>query len=390
MSASVEREAVIVIGTLGDGSRLEWLAEDGAVIYVGSDPRCRWRLAAPGVAPFHWQLCWFGGRLWMAELEPRMAREAGWMAAPVGVVMRLGGSAMVLGVSSSARTSVSLRAVSATPAPAAPSVRAPVVAKGAVRGAVHRALIPRAARASQPVNTASGVVDPDATQLVEPDQLRALPVFGPPGRAMPAMPVSPFADPGAAPPAARVAPAGRGGVALEEMFIVPAEVAVAAPRPPGPLARLAVVVPLRPLLALLIAGGAALLVFLPESLHANRNQRPAATLPARRPPPEADIEMRGVPPEPARSASENVAARDLASGRLEEALDDYRALQTEVPDQPVFRDFAAVIERRIKARCVNGNCAEGSEKAAAAARAAEAGNVLMKPEEAARAVEAIR
>jgi hypothetical protein len=432
MSSSAERESVLVTATLDDGSRLEWLAGDGAVIYVGSDPRCRWRLGSAGVAPFHWQLCWFRGRLWMAELELRMAIEAGWMAAPLGVVLRLGGTAVMLSVSTapSEATAIGLGpsleqpsdslmrerpeeprwgpqiapALAAAPSVASAEQTRPG-AHAAVRGAVHRAyapappsshapprahsaLIRRHAPVPQAVNAVSGVVDPDATQLVDADALRALPVFGPPGRSMPprrtAAPL-----PGVAP---RVAPP-RPGDGLEDLFIVPAEVAAAPPRPPSPLARLGAVVPLRPLIALIVAGGAAVLVLMPESLHANRDKRPPATLPARRPPPDVEIEMRGVEPRPARSAAESVAARDLASGRLEEALVDYRALQAEVPEDPVFRDFATVIERRIKARCVSGGCAEGSERAAAAARATGAaplGDELMTAGKAAAAVEAVQ
>lgn len=421
---------MLVTATLDDGSRLEWLAGDGAVIYVGSDPRCRWRLGSAGVAPFHWQLCWFRARLWMAELEPRMAIEAGWMAAPLGVVLRLGGNAVMLSVSTapSEATSMGLGPSLEQPSDSlmrerpeetrwgpqiAPALAAapraqpePVtrVAQVSVRGAVHRsftptapapqvpprvhsALIRRHPPVHQAVNAVSGVVDPDATQLVDPDALRAMPVFGPPGRSMPPG-RSPAPLPGVAP---RVVPPAREG-GLEDLFIVPAEVAAAPPRPPGPLARLGKVVPLRPLIALIVAGSAAVLVLMPESLHAKRDKRPPATLPAQRPPPDVEIEMRGVKPHPARSAAESVAARDLASGRLDEALADYRALQAESPDDPVFRDFAIVIERRIKARCVNGTCAEGSERAAAAARAAGAapGDELMTAEQAAGALEGVQ
>jgi hypothetical protein len=187
--------------------------------------------------------------------------------------------------------------------------------------------------------------DPDATQLVAPDDLRAIPAFGPRSsgqqRAM-----APSGEP------------RQGTPALEEMFIVPAQQPLPPPKGPGPLARITAVVPARILIALVAAGSMAVISFLPES-HAEHEQAAPAALPARRPPPEVEIEVRAVKPDRKRADAEAAAAKDLASGRLEQAIDGYRQLQEAAPDDPVFRDFTTVIERRVKSRCPEGDCVEG-------------------------------
>jgi len=326
MSRQSEREAVIVRGVLDGGRRLEWRATDSNTIYVGSDPRCQWRLDDEGVAPFHLHLCWYGQRLWMSELAGRPAATPGgfrWTIAPVGVVLRLGGTVILFEVG--------------VPAPRLSD------SDPTYHG---RDTIP-----DQTFVTFRADEDPNATQLVEPDELRALPSFGPPAMLAPAwshqVPQRPEA------------PVPR---ALEEMFIIPVEQVAPPPRPPGRLARAISAMPLRVTIALLAASSAALVVFLPESLHATHNTAPLAVLPPRRPPPDPQIDIRAVEPDPdkARARTEREAARDLAAGRLEEALGRYRELQEAVPDNPVFRDFASVVARRVRDRCKQGNCKEES------------------------------
>jgi hypothetical protein len=186
--------------------------------------------------------------------------------------------------------------------------------------------------------------DPDATQLVAPDDLRAIPAFGP--RASGQLRATARS---AEPP---------GTPALEEMFIVPAQQPLPPAKGPGPLARITAVVPARILIALVAAGSMAVISFLPES-HAEHEQAAPTALPARRPPPEVEIEVRAVKPDGKRADAEAAAAKDLASGRLEQAIDGYRQLQEAAPDDPVFRDFTTVIERRVKSRCPEGDCVEG-------------------------------
>lgn len=340
MSRHAERETVIVCGVLEAGRRLEWRPTEAMTIYVGSDPSCEWRVIADGVAPFHWQLCWYGNRLWMAEVGPRRAAGPGrfhWTMAPIGTVLRLGSAVIVLET-----------------AALAPGRRAFDAEHNHARrtGPSDPTLLMHTA----PTRHSSRSVDPDTTLLVDADELRNLPLFGPPQST----------GPRERPRAASRPPAAWGGTqSLEEMFIVPADQAAPPPKRPGPLARVVAVVPARILIALLVTGGTAALMLLPESLHANRDEAaPAATLPPRRPPPEAEIELRAVEPDPARSIAELAASRDLAAGRLEEALRGYRSLLEAKPDDPVFRDFVAVIEHRIKAkaRCRQGDCADDAQE----------------------------
>jgi hypothetical protein len=323
MSRQTDREAVLVRGVLDGGERLEWRARESATIYVGSDQRCQWQLTADGVAPFHWHLCWYGRRLWMSELAAGAAgaeapRSYKWKMAPIGCVMRLGSTVMVLEVGRDA-----------------------VVAQPASAAHADPTVIMRAA--------ADDGIDPDATQLVAPDDLRALPPFGPPSRSAPVLRQRLAAAPEAARPAAP---------ALDEMFIVPAQQPAPPPRPPSPLSRLTAVVPVRVLIAVIAAGGMTMVTLLPEGLHAEREKPTAARVPPRRQAPEPDIEVRAVKPDAERAAAEAAAARDLAAGRLEEALRGYRELHDAAPDDPVFRDFTSIIERRVKARCVSGDCTE--------------------------------
>jgi hypothetical protein len=343
--------AVLVRGVLEEGGFLDWRPADGATIHVGSDPQCQWRIAAPGVARFHLQLCWYAGRLWIAEIESRTTGGCRWLMAPLGVAIRVG------------RTSLTLE-TAASYAPAAPPPAAYATTGSAhATGSVHAAprvnahltasSVPARADAASWTPGASfapsGSSDPDATQLVDTNELRALPWFGP------AATRAPDPAPAWTPPS--------GGPSLEEMFIVPAEQAAPPPRRPDRLARLVAAVPMRAVFALVAAGGMALVVFLPESLQASRNRPPPAALPVRRPPPpEAEIEVRAVKPLTLRAAAESAAAHDLATGRLQEALTGYRALEKELPDDPVFRDFADIIERRIKARCEQGGCPEEGAK----------------------------
>ncbi len=332
MSRPAERESVSIQGVLEGGGFFESRAIDGVTIYVGSDPRCEWRLEAPGVSPFHLQLCWFGNRLWMADLGGRLRAVPGapaWTMAPIGVAVRLGGAKVVLRVATSSAGQTIHQGVPAS----------------TLRGWPDPAAVPYNAFA-QP--RGAGDVDPDATLLVDADELRAISPFGPPAPRAGDLPEAVAARPMAASPSA----------ALEEMFIVPAEQPAPPPRKQGKFERLAMTVPVRNLIALIAAAGMAIVVFVPESLHANRDKPAPATLPARRPPPDPEIEVRAVQPVEVRAAAESVAARDLAAGRLEEALEDYRALQKEVPDDPVYRDFTAIIEQRMKARCKLGGCAE--------------------------------
>jgi len=177
-----------------------------------------------------------------------------------------------------------------------------------------------------------------------------MPPFGPPpGSAVQRRPVAPQqAD----------APGMAGPQGIDEMFIVPAQMTAQPPRPPGPLSRITAVVPMRLLIALLATGGMSAVTFLPEGLHAEHQEAAPAGLPARRQPPEPEIEVRPLQPHRDRATDEAAAARDLAAGRLDEALRRYRALQEAAPDEPVYRDFADVIEGRLKARCARGECGE--------------------------------
>lgn len=323
MSRQADREAVIVRGVLDGGQRLEWRASESATIYVGSDERCQWQLTAHGVAPFHWHLCWYGRRLWMAELGATAAgadapRSYKWKMAPIGCVMRLGSAVMVLELGRDAVVTHAARAAHGDPT---------VIVQAAPDDGI----------------------DPDATQLVAPDELRALPPFGPPSQSAPVLRQRVAVPSDAAGPASP---------ALEEMFIVPALQAPPPPKPPSPLSRLTAVVPMRVLIAVVAAGGITMVTLLPEGLHAEREAAPAARLPPRRQPPDPQIEVRAVQPDVDRGAAEAKAARDLAAGRLEDALRGYRELHEAAPDDPVFRDFTAIIERRVKARCVSGDCTE--------------------------------
>jgi hypothetical protein len=323
MSRQPDREAVIVRGVLDGGERLEWRARESATIYVGSDQRCQWQLTAHGVAPFHWHLCWYGRRLWMAELGAsaggaEVPRSYKWKMAPIGCVMRLGSAVMVLEIGRDAIVTHPASAAHADPT-----------------------VIMRAAP--------DDGIDPDATQLVAPDDLRALSPFGPPSRS------APVHRQRLDPPSEAAWPATPG---LEEMFIIPAQRPAPPPRPPSPLSRLTAVVPVRVLIALLAAGGMTMVTLLPEGLHAEREKAPAARVPPRRQPPDPEIEVRAVKPDAERAAAEAEAARDLAAGRLEDALRGYRELHEGAPDDPVFRDFTSIIERRVKARCVSGDCTQ--------------------------------
>jgi hypothetical protein len=326
MKGQTEREAVVVRGLLDGGGRHEWRPTEAATIHVGSDPSCQWRIDAPGVGRFHWQLCWYGRRLWLAELTHKQGHEPRrpqWSMAPIGAGLRLGGTVIVLEASVTAERS---QAYEWRGGPADNTVQVRVPAAG---------------------NAPSGDPDPDATQLVDAEALRAMPVFG-------TLSLHGFE--------ARPALQGSGAPSapsLEDMFIVPAAESAPPPRPPGRLSRMLSTTPVRALLILLATGGPAAVVFLPESL-ANRSHVAPARLPARRAPPEAEMEMRAIQPDPARADAEAAAAQNLATGRLEEALTAYRALQEASPENPVFRDFAAVIERRIKAnaRCKEDGCKE--------------------------------
>jgi len=345
MSHEAESEAVVVRGVLDGGIHLEWRANQSATIYVGSDPRCSWRVTAEGVAPFHWHLCWYGRRLWMSDLSAGQGSAPGvrgayqWTMAPVGSVMRLGATVMVFEIARGDRAAV----------------------RGGAPAAVGRAfhsdptivmgLAP--ARGGGPLN-AAGEIDLDATQLVDADELRALPPFGPPpGAGLPGQAIAPRANGSVMPRLPRPQP-------LEEMFIVPAQMAAPPPKRPSPWARLTAVVPARVLIALIAAGGMTAVTFLPEGLHAEHEEAAPARLPPRRPPPEPEIDVRALQPDRARATDEAEAARDLAAGRLDEALKRYRALQEAAPGEPVYRDFADVIERRIKARCARGECGENA------------------------------
>ncbi len=157
---------------------------------------------------------------------------------------------------------------------------------------------------------------------------------------------------------AQAAEVGPAVPALDEMFIVPAQQPAPPPKPPSPLSRLTAVVPVRILIAVVAAGGMTMVTLLPEGLHAERDKPSAARLPPKRQAPEPEIDVRAVQPDSERAAAEAAAARDLAAGRLEEALRRYRELHEAAPDDPVFRDFTAIIERRVKARCVSGDCTE--------------------------------
>ena len=314
---------MIVRGVLDGGGRLEWTPSEAATIYVGSDPTCQWRVTAAGVAPFHWHLCWYARRLWMAELEAGQGgapRTYKWTMAPIGVVLRLGAAVMVFELGSAAEPARQRRG-----GPSDPTL------------ILH----------SVPDQHGAGAdVDLDATQIIAPDDLRALPPFGPSSMSR------------ALPPALQ--PPSPQSLALEDMFIVPAQQAAPPPKPPGPLARLTAVVPARMLIALIAASGLTVLTFLPDRLHADHEEAAPAHVPPRRASPEPEIEMHAVAPDLGRSAAEAAAAGHLAAGRLEEALSRYRELQEAAPDDPVFRDFAAVIERRLKSSCRQGDCAEGN------------------------------
>jgi hypothetical protein len=331
MNQQPEREAVIIRGVLDRGASLEWRPGEAETIYVGSDPRCQWRLDSAELSPFHWHLCWYGSRLWMADLSdghggnsPPARGSYQWSMAPIGAVLRLGSAVMVFEMGAAERASP-YGARRARPDD-------PTMIMGA---------------ATPPRGTGFDR-DPDATQLLAPDDLRALAPFGPSSRAT-------GAQQAMAPPADMPPP---GTPALEEMFIIPAEKPAPPPKGPSPLARLTAAVPPKILLSVLAAGALAALTFLPERLHADHEQAAPASLPARRPPPEVRVDMRAVQPDAERAELESAAARDLASGRLEEALSNYRKLAEAAPDDPVYRDFAAVLERRVKSRCPEGDCVE--------------------------------
>jgi hypothetical protein len=323
------REAIIIRGVLEGGGRLEWRPRESDTIYVGSDPACQWHVTAADVAPYHWHLCWYGSRLWMADLEtgpdgsPPVRGSYQWKMAPIGAVLRIGGTVLVFEIG-------------------APEAHGRAMPPGRASPDDPTLILNAAAAPPDFIDDR----DPDATQLVAPDDLRALAPFGPRSsgqhRAM-----APSAE-----------PRRSGEPALEEMFIVPAQQPLPPPKGPGPLARITAVVPARILIALVAAGSMAVISFLPES-HAEHEQAAPAALPSRRPPPEVEIEVRAVQPDEERAEAEAVAARDLATGRLEQAIERYRELQEAAPDDPVFRDFTTVIQRRVKSRCPEGDCVEG-------------------------------